>query len=70
MFNDDGTIEEVHRFGIGSSLSGLKIAAKIEIPSDKRHTIILLTFVSVLLEIKAGPFDPNIPKSFATWAPE
>jgi hypothetical protein len=24
----------------------------------------------VLLEIKAGPFDPKQPKNLATWAPE
>jgi len=24
----------------------------------------------VLLEVKAGPFDPNQPKDLAPWAPE
>lgn len=69
-FNDDGVIEEVQRFGIGSSISTLKISAGIEIPSGKWHTVVSLMSGSILLEIKAGPFDPDMPKFFASWAPE
>jgi cupin fold WbuC family metalloprotein len=69
-FNNDGAIEGIQRFGIGSSSGALNIAAGIEIPSDKWHTVVSLASGSILLEIKAGPFDPNMPKSLAPWAPD
>lgn len=70
VFNNDGAIERIQRFGIGSSSGTLNIAAGIEIPSDKWHTVVSLASGSILLEIKAGPFDPNMPKSLAPWAPD
>jgi cupin fold WbuC family metalloprotein len=70
VFNGDGAIEGIQRFGIGSSSGTLNIAAGIEIPSNKWHTVVSLASGSILLEIKAGPFDPNMPKSFAPWAPD
>ncbi len=69
-FNNDGVIEGIQRFGIGSSSGSLNIAAGIEIPANKWHTVISLASGSILLEIKAGPFDPDIPKSLAPWAPD
>ena len=39
-------------------------------PSYTWHTVIALELGSVLLEVKAGPYDPNQPKEFASWAPE
>lgn len=51
VFNNDGIIEKVQRFGIGSSPGSLEIAAGIEIPSHKWHTVISLQSDSVLLEI-------------------
>jgi cupin fold WbuC family metalloprotein len=69
-FNNDGAIEGVQRFGISSSSGTLNIATGIEIPSDKWHTVVSLASGSILLEIKAGPFDPNMPKSLAPWAPD
>ena len=69
-FNNDGAIEGIQRFGIGSSSDSVNIAAGIEIPSNKWHTVVSLASGSILLEIKAGPFDPKIPKSLAPWAPD
>jgi hypothetical protein len=34
------------------------------------HTVLALTPGAVLLECKAGPFDPNAAKEQAHWAPE
>lgn len=65
VFNNDGTIEEVQRFGIVSTSSNLKIAVGTEISSDKWHTVVSLTSGSILLEVKAEPFYPNLPKSYA-----
>ncbi len=41
----------------------------VEIPSSTWHTVVALKTGSILLEIKAGPFDPERPKDLAQWAP-
>ncbi|MFN7835777.1 MAG: WbuC family cupin fold metalloprotein, partial [Burkholderiaceae bacterium] len=41
-----------------------------EVPASTWHTVIALESGSVLLEVKAGPFDPSMPKDLAPWAPE
>jgi len=60
-FNNDGAIERIQRFDIGSGSGALNIPAGIEIPSDKCHTSVSLASGSILLEIKTGPFDSNMP---------
>jgi cupin fold WbuC family metalloprotein len=42
----------------------------IEIESTEWHTVVALKPDSILLEIKAGPFDPHHAKDFAIWAPK
>jgi predicted O-linked N-acetylglucosamine transferase (SPINDLY family) len=39
-------------------------------PAGTWHTLLALTPDAVLLEGKAGPFDPQGPREFADWAPE
>ena len=70
VFDNDGDVEEIHRFGVELSPSSPNIASGLEIPLDKWHTVVSLASGSILLEIKAGPFDPVMPKSLAPWAPE
>ena len=71
-FNDDGTIQEVMHFGTekhtGNDTEGLGIGA--DIPPGVWHTIIALVPGAVMLELKAGPFNPNAAKEPAPWAPE
>lgn len=64
-FDDAGHITDMVRFG--SEPHGL--AAGVEVPASTWHTVIALEPGSVLLEIKAGPFDPQQPKDLAAWAP-
>lgn len=40
-----------------------------EIPIGVWHTLISLEEGSVAYEVKDGPYDPTVDKSFATWAP-
>ena len=40
-----------------------------EIPPKVWHTLICLQEGSVAYEVKDGPYDPNIDKHFASWAP-
>jgi cupin fold WbuC family metalloprotein len=42
----------------------------VEIPPRKWHTLIPLAGISVLYEIKDGPYDKEIDKTFAEWAPK
>jgi cupin fold WbuC family metalloprotein len=68
VFKDDGTVNSVLRFGTNQSIERLAIGA--EIPANTWHTVIALEPGCVLLEVKAGPFDPSLPKDLALWAPE
>lgn len=67
-FDDHGDIISVLRFG--AERIGEDIALGAEVPPSSWHTVIALESGCILLEIKAGPFDPKQPKDLATWAPE
>ena len=67
-FDDQGAVTNVLRFG--SEKHGDEMAAGAEVSSSTWHTVIALEPGCVLLEVKAGPFDPNQPKDLAPWAPE
>ena len=45
-------------------------AVGVEVPVACWHTVVALEPGSILLEIKAGPFDPAVPKEMAPWAPD
>jgi cupin fold WbuC family metalloprotein len=68
VFDDHGHITRAVRLGAESS--GPAFHAAVEVSSADWHTVIALTPGSVLLEVKAGPFDPERPKDYAPWAPE
>jgi cupin fold WbuC family metalloprotein len=42
----------------------------VELEPGEWHTVLAAEEGSVLLEVKAGPFDPGAPKDLARWAPE
>ena len=67
-FDDQGTVKGILRFG--SQNHGSDLAAGAEVKSSTWHTVVALEPGSVLLEVKAGPFDPNQPKDLAPWTPE
>ena len=67
-FDDHGSVTGILRFS--SEKYGNDFAAGLEVPSSTWHTVIALESGCVLLEVKAGPFNPNQPKDLATWAPE
>ena len=67
-FDDVGSVTNVLRFG--SEKHGCGMAVGAEVASSAWHTVVALEPGSVLLEVKAGPFDPNQPKDLAPWAPE
>ena len=67
-FDDQGAVTNVLRFG--SEKHGDDMAIGVEVSSGTWHTVIALETGCVLLEVKAGPFDPNQPKDLAPWAPQ
>ena len=67
-FDDQGSVAAILRFG--SEKHGSDLAAGAEVASSTWHTVVALEPGCVLLEVKAGPFDPNQPKDLASWAPE
>lgn len=66
-FDDQGEVIGSVRLGIKEI--GASVSSAVEIEGHEWHTVISLEPGSVLLEIKAGPFDPNRPKDLAPWAP-
>lgn len=66
-FDEQGHVTGVLRFGAHGKEEGVAVGA--EVPTDTWHTVIALEPGSVLLEVKAGPFDPKQPKDLAPWAP-
>ena len=66
-FDELGEITGTVRLGMEEL--GASVSSAVEIESQEWHTVIALEPGSVLLEIKAGPFDPNRPKDLAPWAP-
>ena len=67
-FDEQGCVTGILRFG--SEKYGHDIAVGAEVPANTWHTVIALEQGSILLEVKAGPFDPNLPKDLAPWAPD
>lgn len=67
-FDDQGLVTGILRFG--SEIHGIDLAAGAEVASSTWHTVVALVSDCVLLEVKAGPFDPKQPKDLAPWAPE
>ncbi|MFY7791013.1 MAG: WbuC family cupin fold metalloprotein [Polynucleobacter sp.] len=67
-FDDQGAVVDVVRFG--SEAFGTELAVGVELSANTWHTVVALVPGCVLLEVKAGPFDPNQPKDLAPWAPE
>lgn len=70
IFDDLGRISESLLIGAGHCSAREGVAAGADIPPLRWHTILALEAASILLEVKAGPFDPQMPKEVAPWAPE
>lgn len=66
-FDEVGQVQRVIRFG--SEKYGAELAVGVEVGPSIWHTVLALVPGSVLLEVKAGPFDPVQPKDLAEWAP-
>jgi cupin fold WbuC family metalloprotein len=68
VFDDVGSPAQVVRFG--SEKYKESLAVGVEVSSSTWHTVVSLVTGSILLEVKAGPFDPHKSKDKALWAPD
>lgn len=66
LFDADGNVERVIPFGVGD---GTAMSTAVEVSGDCWNSIVSLSHGSVLLEVKAGPFNPDEPSEFPSWAP-
>jgi cupin fold WbuC family metalloprotein len=62
LFEDNGRIKR--RMTLDSRISNL-----IEIPGGEWHSFVFCSPGAVVLEVKPGPYEPDLDKEFATWAP-
>lgn len=69
-FDEHGVPAPVLRFGTELYARDEQLDLGVEIPAGTWHTVVALVPGSVLLELKAGPFDPGAAKELAPWAPE
>jgi cupin fold WbuC family metalloprotein len=67
-FDEQGIVTRVVRFAADRNSDGLAVGA--EVSANTWHTVIALEHGCVLLEVKAGPFDPDQSKDLASWAPD
>jgi len=70
VFDDSGQILQVQPFGAGGDVTDSRIAVGTETPPGIWHSVVSLETGSVLLEVKAGPYNPDSPRYLASWAPK
>ena len=63
IFTSDGVVKDRIALGFG----GTGVA---EIPGGSWHSVVFRAPGAVVLEIKSGPYEPQIDKEFANWAPK
>ncbi len=68
-FDDQGVVTGLLRFASEKFGGGESRPVGVRIHARAWHTVVALADSSILLEVKAGPFDPAAAKIFAEWAP-
>lgn len=63
IFEDDGTIRETRE------CSSRIPCCLVDLEPGIWHTFAALEADTIILEIKGGPYDPDLDKEFAPWAP-
>lgn len=66
VFDNSGNVVACHHFAANQP----DTAVGVEVPVGCWHTVVALESGSILLEVKAGPFDPAASKEMAPWAPD
>lgn len=69
-FDDSGEVQEIIRFGTERCAKSSDLSVGVDLTPGIWHTIVAIERDSILLELKAGPFNPAVAKEPAPWAPE
>jgi cupin fold WbuC family metalloprotein len=62
IFSADGEVRDRTALFTGG-------ASVMEIPGGEWHSLVFGAPAAVLLEVKPGPYEPDLDKEFAAWAP-
>jgi cupin fold WbuC family metalloprotein len=65
-FAETGVINAVFHMGTGE----LSKVSSVMIEPSVWHTLVCVSEQAMLLEVKPGPFQPQLAKEFAPWSPE
>jgi cupin fold WbuC family metalloprotein len=63
LFDDHGTVIDRVRAG---EFDEVRV---VEIPPDRWHSYYVVTASATFFEVKEGPYDARLDKTFADWAP-
>jgi len=66
LFSDTGEVESI----LSMATEGQSKVSSVIVDPLIWHTLICLSKLAMLLEVKPGPFRPNIAKEYAPWSPE
>jgi cupin fold WbuC family metalloprotein len=69
-FSNEGQLRDFVIFSAQRDDFQVDQAFGVEITPGSWHTIIAVERDSILLELKDGPFNPDMAKELAAWAPE
>ncbi len=67
LFDEQGHVMEAVDFGAAAHQAGCDVG--VELSPGVWHTVLAEEPGSVLFEVKAGPFEPELAKEWAPWAP-
>ncbi len=67
LFDEQGRVIQAVDFGAAAHQSGCDVG--VELMPGVWHTVLAVEPGSVLFEVKAGPFVPELAKEWAPWAP-
>ena len=68
-FSDQGELNDFTFFATEKYLDHATTSSGIELDCGCWHTVIAIKPNSVLLEVKAGPFDMSVAKDCSPWSP-
>lgn len=66
LFSDTGEVEST----LSMAMEGGSKVSSVMVDPLNWHTLICLSEQAMLLEVKPGPFLPNMAKEYASWSPE
>jgi len=66
MFTETGEVSSVFHM----ATSGQSKVSSVMVEPSAWHTLVCVSEHAILLEVKPGPFRPQLAKEFAPWFPE